>query len=130
MVVFQTFLSSKSLKLDLCHLISKTYLFYFIDTGDLKQSFDFVFLFTCRVINTLLGDIKTVEELFSHKYPEVFKIISLSDLEIISERVLIIIDGLDELQDIYNIHAVKKEEFHLKILSSIYRHKKWNFEKS
>ena len=67
----------------------------------------------------LLEDIKTVEELFSQKYPEVFRIISLSDLQSISERVLVIIDGLDELQDIYNINAVKKKEFHLKVLSSI-----------
>ena len=67
----------------------------------------------------LLEDIKTVEELFSQKYPEVFNTISLSDLEAISERVLVIVDGLDELQDIYDINAINKKAFHLKILSSI-----------
>ena len=79
--------------------------------------FDFVFLFTCREINMLPEDIKTVEDLFHHKYPEVFNIIKLSDLESISERVLIIVDGLDELQNVYDFNT--EMSFNLNILSSL-----------
>ena len=91
----------------------------FIDDGDSKQSFDFIFLFTCRELNLLLENIKTVEELFQHKYPEVFKIINPSDLESISERVLIIVDGLDEFQNIYNIRNTKNRDLNLDLLSSL-----------
>ena len=92
---------------------------FFIDDGDSKQSFDFIFLFTCRELNLLLENIKTVEELFQHKYPEIFKIINPSDLESISERVLIIVDGLDEFQNIYNIRNTKNRDLNLDLLSSL-----------
>ena len=94
--------------------------------GDIDDipSFDFLFLFTCREINSLLADITTVEELLCHKYPEVFEIISLSDLESISDRVLVIVDGLDELQDIYDMHKMSKISLNLDLISSLIDTKK------
>ena len=83
----------------------------FADIVKSTKSFDFVFLFTCREINVLLKNIKTVEDLLRHKYPEVFDTINISDLESISDRVLIIVDGLDELQDIYELS--KEKSFNL-----------------
>ena len=83
----------------------------FADIVKSTKSFDFVFLFTRREINVLLKNIKTVEDLLRHKYPEVFDTINISDLESISDRVLIIVDGLDELQDIYELN--KEKSFNL-----------------
>ena len=79
---------------------------------------EFVFLFTCREINFLDG-IKTIEQLFKQKFPEVFSIISLADLESIADRVLIIIDGLDELQDINNFHNTDLKPSNLSLVSSL-----------
>ena len=93
-----------------------------IETADSTQSFDFVFMFTCRELNVMLEDIKTVEEVFRKNYPEVFDIINISDLQSISDRVLIIVDGVDELQDIYKFN--KRKSFNLRLLSSLVDTKK------
>ena len=45
----------------------------------------------------MLEDIKTVEDIFLHKYPEVIDLVNISDFESILDRVLIIVDWLDEL---------------------------------
>ena len=95
---------------------------------DETPPFDFVFLFNCREINILLDTIKTAEELLRHKYPEVFDIISLSDLESISDRVLIVVDGLDELQDIYDIHEMNKRPLNIELVSSLIDTKKGIFK--
>ena len=91
--------------------MSNVFFLLFADIVKSTKSFDFVFLFTCREINVLLKNIKTVEDLLRHKYPEVFDTINISDLESISDRVLIIVDGLDELQDIYELN--KEKSFNL-----------------
>ena len=93
-----------------------------IETADSTQSFDFVFMFTYRELNVMLEDIKTVEEVFRKNYPEVFDIINISDLQSISDRVLIIVDGVDELQDIYKFN--KRKSFNLRLLSSLVDTKK------
>uniref|UniRef100_A0A7M5V4V2 NACHT domain-containing protein n=1 Tax=Clytia hemisphaerica TaxID=252671 RepID=A0A7M5V4V2_9CNID len=62
---------------------------------------EFVFFFSCREINLVYKDIESVEELFRFKYPNIFKRLTLTDLEPIADRILIIIDGLDELQGVY-----------------------------
>lgn len=67
---------------------------------NLSCEFDFIFTFTCREINTFLKDISSVDDLFQRKYPDVFETISLRDLKNVADRVLIIIDGVDELKDI------------------------------
>ena len=63
-------------------------------------------------------DIETVEQLFHHKYPEVFETINLSDLKSISDKVLIIIDGLDELQNVYDFDKDQRP-VNLDLLSSL-----------
>ena len=78
----------------------------------LAETFDFVFLFNCREINAL-SEVKTVEELFKYKYPEVFDRIKLFDLQPISDRVLIIIDGLDELQDVYMFNMTSSRQLYI-----------------
>ena len=70
-------------------------------TINLDFPFHFIFFFSCKEINRLHGDIKSIDELFRYRYPEIFKMISLKDLEPIADKVLIIVDGLDELQDVY-----------------------------
>ena len=79
----------------------------------LGETFDFVFMFNCREINAL-SEIKTVEELFKYKYPEVFENIkNVSDLRLVSDRVLIIVDGLDELQDVYKFNKTNSRQLNL-----------------
>ena len=102
--------------------------FFHFSVIDETPLFDFVFLFTCREINILLDNIKTAEELLRHKYPEVFDIISLSDLESISDRVLIVVDGLDELQNIYDIHDMNKRSLNFELVSSLIDTKKGIFK--
>ena len=82
----------------------------------LGENFDFIFLFKCREINALSG-VKTVEELFKYKYPKVFDKINISDLRPVSDRVLIIVDGLDELQDVYKFNKTSSRQ--LKLVSSL-----------
>ena len=62
---------------------------------------DFLFFFECRVLNTM-SNIKSFEELLKEKYPQLFQHIDLSDLQNIASRIMIIVDGLDELQGIYD----------------------------
>ena len=65
------------------------------------QDFDFVFKFTCREINEIADQVHSLEDLFKTKFPEIFDIIDFQDLGELSERVLIIVDGLDELKESY-----------------------------
>ncbi|XP_066920404.1 uncharacterized protein [Clytia hemisphaerica] len=72
---------------------------------------DFVFYLSCRKVNMLLrkgesksGDFESlsVTKVLESEYPEIFpRIITVEDLKPIACRVLIIVDGLDELQDVY-----------------------------
>ena len=62
---------------------------------------DFLFFFECRELNTM-PNIKSIEELLKVKYPELFDFINLSDLQNIADRIMIIVDGLDELQGVYD----------------------------
>ena len=43
----------------------------------------------------------SLEELFKLKFPKTMARISFDDLKEISDRVLIVVDGLDELKDLY-----------------------------
>ena len=61
---------------------------------------DFLFFFECRELNTM-PNIKSFEELLKVKYPEIFHFAYLSHLQNISDRIMIIVDGLDELQGVY-----------------------------
>ena len=61
---------------------------------------DFLFFFECRELNTM-PNIKSFEKLLKVKYPEIFHFAYLSHLQNISHRIMIIVDGLDELQGVY-----------------------------
>ena len=63
------------------------------------EKIDFLFFFECRELNTM-SNIKSFEELLKAKYPELF--IDFTDLQKIAGRIMIIVDGLDELQGVYD----------------------------
>ena len=65
------------------------------------QKIDFLFFFECRELNTIQSK-KSFEELLKVKYPEIFDFVDLSDLQKIAGRIMIIVDGLDELQGVYD----------------------------
>ena len=80
----------------------------------LGEMFDFVFMSTCREINVLLDEIKTVEELCSNANTQkVFENINIYDLQPILDRVLIIIDGLNELKDVYKFNKNNFRQLYL-----------------
>ena len=70
------------------------------------QKIDFLFFFECRELNTM-PNLQSVEELLKVKYPEVFDLINVSDLQNIAGRIMIIVDGLDELQGVYDKNQEK-----------------------
>ena len=80
------------------------------------QDFDFVFKFTCREINEIADQVHSLEDLFKKKFPEIFDIIDFQDLGELSERVLIIVDGLDELKDINQMKGEKTQEPYLRVV--------------
>ena len=67
---------------------------------DDNEKVDFLFIFQCRDLNTM-QHVTTFEELLKLMYPKVFDYISFDDLTKISDRIMIVVDGLDELQGIY-----------------------------
>ena len=62
---------------------------------------DFLFFFECRELNTT-PNLNSFEDLIKAKYPNIFQYLKFSDLEIIADRIMLIVDGLDELQGIYD----------------------------
>eukprot|EP00111_Clytia_hemisphaerica_P020005 TCONS_00058987-protein len=88
--------------------------------GELNTDFqiEFMFTFACRELNNLVNNKTTLEELFKTCYPEVFELITLDDLRNLGSRVMIILDGMDELHNIYeqnkslitmsHVHIVRK----------------------
>ena len=62
---------------------------------------DFLFFFECRQLNTT-PVLNTLKNLLEENYRNIFKSINICDLQDIADRVLIIVDGLDELQGIYD----------------------------
>ncbi|XP_066934495.1 uncharacterized protein [Clytia hemisphaerica] len=71
-----------------------------LDTG---FQIEFMFTFACRELNKIVDGKTTLEDLFKTCFPEVFELINLDDLKNLGSRVMIIIDGIDELQNIYGI---------------------------
>jgi len=67
-----------------------------------EQNVEFLFRFACREINTLDNTVVSIEQLFKTQFPEIFSQISLEELEGLSSRVMIVVDGLDELNGIYD----------------------------
>ena len=73
-----------------------------------ENKIDFLFFFECRELNTITN-ISSFEELLKVKYPKLFDFIGFTDLQNITDRIMIIVDGLDELQGIYS--ETQKETF-------------------
>ena len=67
---------------------------------DNQPHFDFVFRFNCRELNLYEENCLCVEDLFKCHYPDIFDHICFKDLRKNAERILIILDGLDEFRDI------------------------------
>ena len=65
------------------------------------STINFLFKFTCRDLNNTTDNFSNLQELFKFKFPEVFESINLDDLMEIADKVLLIVDGLDELKDLY-----------------------------
>ena len=65
-----------------------------------NEKVKFLFFFECRELNTMT-DLKSFQELLEMKYPEIFKLTTMEDLKNIASQIMIIIDGLDELEGIY-----------------------------
>ena len=70
-------------------------------TGHINR-IDFLFFFECRELNTT-PNIPSPEELLKTKYPDILRHIDISDLQTIADRVMIVVDGLDELQGMYDV---------------------------
>ncbi|XP_066929390.1 uncharacterized protein [Clytia hemisphaerica] len=68
-------------------------------------SIEFMFHFRCRELNIISNSFNSLEGLFQLKYPNLE--ISFKDLKEISERVLIVVDGLDELNISENLSTSK-----------------------
>ena len=67
---------------------------------DNQPHFDFVFRFNCRELNLYEDNCLCVEDLFKCHYPDTFDHICFKDMRKNAERILIILDGLDEFRDI------------------------------
>ena len=63
---------------------------------------DFLFKLTGRNINTFTN-ISTADELLRTEYGNVLKDVEFEDLEDVSHRILILLDGADELQSLHQI---------------------------
>ena len=83
-----------------------------------SHQIDFLFKLTCRNINTFTN-ISTAEQLLRTEYENVLKDVDLEDLEDVSHRILILIDGADELQSLHQIsNAETRQESGL--VNSVY----------
>ena len=74
-----------------------------------SHQIDFLFKLTCRNINTFT-DINTAEQLLRTEYGNVLKDVEFKDLEDISHRILILVDGADELQSLHQISNTKTRQ--------------------
>ena len=77
----------------------------FLNGKDNSQQIDILFKLTCRNVNTF-SNILTAEELLRAEYAKVLKDIEFEDLEDISHRILILIDGVDELQSLHELNNI------------------------
>ena len=74
-----------------------------------SQEIDLLFKLTCRNINTF-SNVSTAEELLRCEYEKVLKDVECEDLEDISHRILILVDGADEFKSLHEISDHKIRE--------------------
>ena len=75
-----------------------------------SHQIDFLFKLTCRNINTFTN-ISTAEQLLRTEFGNVLKDVEFEDLEDISHRILILIDGADELQSLHLISNAETRQY-------------------
>ena len=80
---------------------------------------DFLFKLTCRNINTFTN-ISTAEQLLRTEYGNVLKDVDFEDLEDISHRILILLDGADELQSLHQISNAETRQVSSGHVKSVY----------
>ena len=71
-----------------------------------SHKIDFLFKLTCRKINTFSNASKA-EEILRCEYEKVLKDVEFEDFEDISHRILILVDGADELKSLHEIREAK-----------------------
>ena len=71
-----------------------------------SHQIDFLFKLTCRKINTF-SNVSTAEEILRCEYEKVLKDVECEDLEDISHRILILVNGADELKSLHEISDLK-----------------------
>ena len=77
----------------------------FLNGKDNSQQIDILFKLTSRNVNTF-SNIFTAEDLLRAEYAKVIKDIEFEDLEDISHRILILIDGVDQLQSLHELNNI------------------------
>jgi len=87
--------------------------------NSLEAHVDFLFKFSCREINAM-SKFDSLEDLFHRNYSDIFKYITFEDLKEISDRVLIVLDGVDELKDIDLIEHIKADSNELQTVKLIF----------
>ena len=74
---------------------------------DCSDRIEFLFKLTCRNVNTF-SDTSTAEKVLKTEFNTVFKYIDMDDLQDIAHRILILIDGMDELQSLHELTRKQK----------------------
>ena len=83
-----------------------------------SHQIDFLFKLTCRNINTFT-DISTAEQLLRTEYGNVLKDVEFKEVEDVSHRILILVDGADELQSLHQISNTKTRQIP-RLVKSVY----------
>lgn len=71
---------------------------------------DFLFQLNCRDINATSRNVDSLKALLESAFHEVFEEIDIKDLEDLSDRILIILDGVDELKSVDMLDNLSKKE--------------------
>ena len=74
-----------------------------------SHQIDFLFKLTCRK-NDTFSNVSTAEEILRCEYEKVLKGVECEDLQDISHRILILVDGADELKSFHEISDPKIRE--------------------
>ena len=80
-----------------------------LNGGNNSNQIDFLFKLTCRKINTF-SNVSTAEEILRCEYEKVLKDVECEELQDISHRILILVDGADELKSLHEISDPKIRE--------------------
>ena len=74
--------------------------------GEIFKEIKYLFHFKCRDINS--WKVKTIEELLLQKYQDLFQIITFEELSKDKDKIVIVVDGIDELVGISDFENISK----------------------